>query len=480
MRKLLVFALLMSGMVLAQSTPTTANVWVNTVAGASPSRCSSPCAYVAANAYGTIQNAWTAASAGDTIVIKASTRAGETISGNKASDTTIWGEATTTLGNMVGNAAHMVLRNVTIDVGTTAINQGFDAGANFVSLYNVKLHGNFVHLDVSSDDFLWDGGEFNCSGCTAGRRDFCTSQLEPILFWGANRPTLRNLNLYPNDTVGGACGHLEYIRVDNGGSNLTLDRITLQTGDNSNSAFLFITNIITNPASYSGLTVKNSRFAATPAFFLIATNDPVITSMTNWTIAYNTALQTLFHTTASTTTGSRFIGNLAPDSGDCVGTHTKNVWQTGSCTSGSDITTASLGLSGFDILTTSAAKEAGEVPSPSDYCTDAAGLNSVDFYGNTRPAGANCDAGAMEFAASGSGSGSFSPSMAATATMTVATVGGSTAYSFAPSISVTAAAATLRKTAFTRSVDIAEVMTPDTVADYLSITKSRFKYHGRR
>jgi hypothetical protein len=70
--------------------------------------------------------------------------------------------------------------------------------------------------------------------------------------------------------------------------------------------------------------------------------------------------------------------------------------------------------------------------------------------------------------------------MAATATMTVATVGGSTAYSFAPSISVTAAAATLRKTAFTRSVDIAEVMTPDTVADYLSITKSRFKYHGRR
>lgn len=47
-----------------------ANLYVNTSAGRSPSRCGTPCAYVAANAYGSLVTACSAASAGDTIGVK--------------------------------------------------------------------------------------------------------------------------------------------------------------------------------------------------------------------------------------------------------------------------------------------------------------------------------------------------------------------------------------------------------------------------
>lgn len=48
----------------------TANIWVNTTAGASPSRCSTPCAYDPTHAYGSLQSAFAAVTSGtDTIVI---------------------------------------------------------------------------------------------------------------------------------------------------------------------------------------------------------------------------------------------------------------------------------------------------------------------------------------------------------------------------------------------------------------------------
>ena len=53
------------------STGDTANLWVNTSAGASPTRCSSVCAYNSNTAYGSLSAAYAAASPGDTIKIQA-------------------------------------------------------------------------------------------------------------------------------------------------------------------------------------------------------------------------------------------------------------------------------------------------------------------------------------------------------------------------------------------------------------------------
>ena len=46
-----------------------ANLWVNTSAGASPSHCATPCAYDPSHAYGSMDAAYQAASAGDTVAV---------------------------------------------------------------------------------------------------------------------------------------------------------------------------------------------------------------------------------------------------------------------------------------------------------------------------------------------------------------------------------------------------------------------------
>lgn len=51
-------------------TPEVANIFVNTTAGASPSRCSTPCTYDSTHAYGSFDAAYQAASSGDTIQVR--------------------------------------------------------------------------------------------------------------------------------------------------------------------------------------------------------------------------------------------------------------------------------------------------------------------------------------------------------------------------------------------------------------------------
>ncbi len=57
----------------------TANLWVNTTSGGSPSRCATPCAYDATKAYGSLNAAYQAARGGDTIRIIAGTYGSQTI-----------------------------------------------------------------------------------------------------------------------------------------------------------------------------------------------------------------------------------------------------------------------------------------------------------------------------------------------------------------------------------------------------------------
>lgn len=116
---------------------------------------------------------------------------------------------------------------------------------------------------------------------------------------------------------------------------------------------------------------------------------------------------------------------------------------------------------------------------PRDKGTALGSPYDVDPDGLTRGSDGTWDVGAYEYAAVGGG-GSFSPTLSAAVGMTVGTVGGSTAYSFAPSISVASSLSAKKAVSVSLllalTADVAPVMDPN----YLSVSKTRFKYHGRR
>ena len=66
------------------NTAALANLWVNTAAGATPTRCSSPCSYNSANAYGSFATAYAAASPGDTIYVEGGSYGAQTIAWDAA------------------------------------------------------------------------------------------------------------------------------------------------------------------------------------------------------------------------------------------------------------------------------------------------------------------------------------------------------------------------------------------------------------
>jgi len=108
-----------------------ANLWVNTSAGGSPSRCSSPCAYVAANAFGSYDAAYQAASNGDKICVNTGSYGGQQIQYKAAitAEVTIDGDCNGT-------------SRTNVNVTQTTIGQANgSAQTRFVTMKDMSLNG---------------------------------------------------------------------------------------------------------------------------------------------------------------------------------------------------------------------------------------------------------------------------------------------------------------------------------------------------
>ncbi len=193
------------------------------------------------------------------------------------------------------------------------------------------------------------------------------------------------------------------IRIDEYASNLTIRR-NLFVANNPNTSTIFITNVDTEPGDPHDVTIENNFFGATPdAYYVIATQNPVIQTCTNIRIRYNSFAVTPLTTACSSGPGSVFKGNVAPrDTGSCPSAFafSFNVWQSNTnnpCASSDKVVIGSqfgddkLGFLGavlgnLHLAVTSPAVNAGD---PADY-------PSTDIDGRARPLGGKPDAGANE------------------------------------------------------------------------------------
>ena len=107
----------------------TANLWVNTTAGASPSRCSPACVYNAANSYGTFDSALAASSPGDTILVKCGTYSTQSITTVKSSGNVTFSSETPKCATIEANGAVAV---------------SFGNGVGYLTLDNLTVNGRIT------------------------------------------------------------------------------------------------------------------------------------------------------------------------------------------------------------------------------------------------------------------------------------------------------------------------------------------------
>ena len=183
-----------------------------------------------------------------------------------------------------------MLENVIIDIGS-ARNTGWSTDANDITLRNVSLRGPYAAV-FSGDRVTWHGGEFGIAGQTGAPR-VCGTDNEPITLWGANNVTIDGVRFHPQgaDLTPSSCSsngfHLEYIRVDGGGSNFTLRNSIFYNGDGSNTSTVFVTNP-TSGGTYNGLKFENNMFGSNDASSGALAVHTNVASCANWTFAYNT------------------------------------------------------------------------------------------------------------------------------------------------------------------------------------------------
>lgn len=393
-----------------------ANVWVDSNGGTCTRGPSA--AYVDAAACSTLDAAWDAASAGDTIRVKAnvSTYGAQTITGSKLSETTIIGETTgsgVTLGTTTVSANFVTLQDMTVQAGATHGSGGVDVGADNITFNNMSVRGPYVALNIGArNGFTWRGGEFGHLGDTPGKRSCVSSPNDngPLELRGTTNTLIDGVTFYPQDfdaTTGAGCStgfHLEYFRLDNGGGGFTMKNSVFPPTQQDGTAEIFITNP-TGSSSYTGFTLLNNFFGDTLASAGVFNVHPNVPTCTSFTFAYNTYVATpgTWGTGQGCTTATSWLwaGNLGPyaSSSPCTGTHTKNLWQynlSGSCGTDVWVIGPAFGVGNLGFSTSTGLLSAGSPAINAGENTQCTGLiTNLDRLGATRTG--VCDAGSDEF-----------------------------------------------------------------------------------
>ena len=248
-----------------------ANLWVD-ADGGTCTRNASPAEYADAAACGpSWDQAWDAASSGDTIRVKDAAYGSQVITGNKTADTCFIGEtqAGTTISDGEADGNHVCFQDLTIDSGTvhgwTFRIGSATVAANDVQWTDVVAKGDYIGVEVfSGDRFEWVGGTLGAAGATPGAR--CGGSpnfdIEPIQVDGGDAHYFGGLTVYPQKGAPAPCQtdgfHEEDFRVS--GTNVVIDAVYFPDGSaitgHGGSGKIFFSGT-------GSLTVRNTIFGGT-------------------------------------------------------------------------------------------------------------------------------------------------------------------------------------------------------------------------
>ena len=250
--------------------PIAANLWVAPVAGKSPERCATPCAFDPDKAYGTFQAAYTAAAGGDRVRVKAGrygTQRIDTPNPRITEPVTFepaHGEAVR-LGLLDTRADWITVRDMTIAAGRRA-DRGWRSAGSHVTLDHVNVTGPEATITLSGgSDVTYRDSELGTQGNTTPRR--CANHnSEPLEVADTTRLTIENVTFWPfvpelGNPICGPDGnlHLETVRINDNVQHLVIDRARFMGGDESGSGRLFESGAGGKPSNDA--LIVNSYFA---------------------------------------------------------------------------------------------------------------------------------------------------------------------------------------------------------------------------
>jgi hypothetical protein len=376
----------------------TANLWIDTNGGAC-TRQSTAAGYSDGAACASIQAAVSACVPGDTIRMKAGTYGSQTITAVKTSPgCTVIAESTTSVGGLTTHGAWYEIQNIS---GTGwDINNSGGVGTNHITCRNCNFSGSSGMWWVANgySDISWIGGSLRNYSTSSNSQAFAiwsgeavggSTTASNILVDGVTFDNIRN--------TGGNANHFEVIRVDGKVSGLTIRKSTFTNNVTSTSLIFFTTFRGTKPQN---ITLENNFFGGLGSAYYTLNMNYQGSVCSNWTMRYNTFQNAMLAGGNCSYSDIAWVGNLGP-SGNCEGTAFRsNLWygSSGSACGADRLVTlvsgllSSLmgGLDGFQLVAGSPAIDAGGTGSD---CI------ATDRYGNSRPAGGRCDAGAHEFGA---------------------------------------------------------------------------------
>lgn len=404
----------------------TANEWVCFNAGGAPARCSSPCAYSANIAFGSITAALAAASASDTVRMHdgaATDYAAQVVSATPPSPCpTVIGSATVEIPSITTSGSCISTQGLIVNTGSTHPATGWSSSGTNITMTNFSVHGQYASIGINSGSSVaWTGGEQGCSGCTPGLRD-CNppfNDSEPFLIGAVTTLSVTGVKFYPqNHTTGNTppCSangfHLEMIRIDTDANGITFSKDTFCPAsggachDDTSTVFITRNGGVDPTNSPKNITFSQNRFG--PDDNVPISGHTNVATCANYLWAYNTFRtapsgldNSIGGMSCTTFTTETWVGNLGARASffTCDGTHIKNVWQDDHAyTCGTDtviVTTrgdvGSLGLGGTDGFFIQSG-------SPAQDTADLTNCPATDPEGVTRPDAAEplCDAGANE------------------------------------------------------------------------------------
>lgn len=380
-----------------------AYLWVDTDGGTCEVN-DPPATYVDADACADFESAYSAASPGWTVRVKAGTYPPQVVGDNaKFAPVKFLAEDGTTVDS------------------TTLHNQGL-ALNGMVTVDNVNVAGDTPFVFLGGQRSTWQNSTFEEGAEGMNARSCEHNDAEPVLIYADDSsPQIRNAALRNvtieeqhhrpavDDTcAGGDLYHLELLRIDQNVDGVLLDSVFFSGCADCGSGLMFITTPSTAVPGPKNLVVRNSIFESSSAYsFQMQAN---VDECENYVFAYNTFAQDNNVTCDSDSSTVKWIGNLGPRPipSPCKDMQfIKNVWQaefhgfdfhcgTDTIVYGTEYGIDQLGLTAaWKLEAGSPAIDAAETPSDRDYCTGP--LAGDDFDGDPRPVGAACDAGSDEW-----------------------------------------------------------------------------------